>query len=59
MDSDKTDTCEAKSSGPIPGRKEVLFDGYFYDVTDFVKRHPGNVLVKSQTENVCLSTKFS
>jgi len=23
------------------GRREILYDGYLYDVTDFVKRHPG------------------
>lgn len=31
-----------KSIEPTPTRKEVLYDGYFYDVTDFVKKHPGN-----------------
>lgn len=32
------------NTGTIPLRKEILFDGYFYDVTDFVKRHPGTFL---------------
>lgn len=46
MESEKTN-----GSGPIAGRKEVLFDGHFYDVTDFVKRHPGNVLEKLEIKN--------
>ncbi len=34
-------TNGTKNTGAMPARKEVLFDGCFYDVTDFVKRHPG------------------
>lgn len=26
-------------------RKEVLFDGYFYDVTDFITKHPGGSII--------------
>ncbi|KAG4079795.1 hypothetical protein HA402_014926 [Bradysia odoriphaga] len=52
MGSDKTNTfdAETKSSRPVTGRKEVLFDGYFYDVTDFVKRHPGGSIIEYYTK---------
>ncbi|CAL8112297.1 unnamed protein product [Orchesella dallaii] len=29
------------SSGKEKSRLEILYDGYYYDVTDFVRRHPG------------------
>lgn len=29
----------------IADRKEILFDGHFYDVTDFIKRHPGGHVI--------------
>lgn len=31
-------------------RKEILIDGYFYDVTDFVKRHPGGSVIEYYTK---------
>ncbi len=31
-------------------RKELLVDGYFYDVTDFVKRHPGGSIIEFYTK---------
>lgn len=40
----------AKSIGPNPGRKEVLFDGHFYDVTDFIKKHPGGSIIEYYTK---------
>lgn len=40
-----------KSIGPIPGRKEVLFDGNFYDVTDFIKKHPGGSIIEYYTKS--------
>lgn len=46
-----TAKMETKSDGPMTGRKEVLFDGYFYDVTDFVKRHPGGSIIEYYTKN--------
>lgn len=42
---------ETKSIGPIPGRKEVLFDGNFYDVTDFIKKHPGGSIIEYYTKS--------
>ncbi|KAJ6635864.1 Acyl-lipid (8-3)-desaturase [Pseudolycoriella hygida] len=32
-------------------RKEILFDGYLYDVTDFIKRHPGGNIISYYTQN--------
>ncbi len=26
-------------------RKEILFDGYLYDVTDFIQKHPGGSVI--------------
>lgn len=34
-----------------PKRVEVLYDGYYYDVTDFIKRHPGGNIIELYTEN--------
>lgn len=31
-------------------KKEILFDGYFYDVTDFVKKHPGGSIIEYYTK---------
>ncbi|ODN03474.1 Fatty acid desaturase 2 [Orchesella cincta] len=33
------------------GRKEVYFEGYFYDVTDWVKRHPGGRIIEFYTKS--------
>jgi len=30
---------------------EVLYEGYMYDVTDFVKRHPGGTVILFYTES--------
>lgn len=32
------------------GRKEILFDGYFYDVTDFIRKHPGGRIIEFYTQ---------
>jgi fatty acid desaturase len=37
--------------GPAPGAKEILCDGYFYDVTNFVKKHPGGSIIEYYTKN--------
>lgn len=34
----------------MAGRKEILYDGYFYDVTDFIKSHPGGTIIEYYTE---------
>lgn len=26
-------------------RKEILYEGYFYDVTDFIRKHPGGSII--------------
>lgn len=31
--------------------KEVLCDGYFYDVTKFIRRHPGGSIIEYYTEH--------
>lgn len=33
----------------MAARKEILFDGFFYDVTDFVSKHPGGPIIKYYT----------
>lgn len=45
-----SDKINPTQTGPVPGRKEVLFDGNFYDVTDFVKRHPGGSIIEFYTK---------
>lgn len=32
-------------------RKKILCDGFFYDVTDFIKKHPGGNVIAYYTEN--------
>jgi len=29
---------------------EILYDGFFYDVTEFINRHPGGNIIKFYTE---------
>jgi len=41
-----TDTVPQQSTN----RLEILYKGYFYDVTDFVKKHPGGSVIKYYTE---------
>lgn len=36
---------------PPPGTKEILCDGYFYDVTNFVKKHPGGSIIDYYTKS--------
>jgi cytochrome b involved in lipid metabolism len=31
-------------------RLEILYDGYYYDITDFVDKHPGGNVIKFYTE---------
>jgi hypothetical protein len=33
---------------PVP-KKEILYDGYFYDVTSFIDRHPGGYVIEYYT----------
>lgn len=40
-------TGEGKEIKP---KKEVLYEGYFYDVTDWVKRHPGGRIIEFYTK---------
>lgn len=42
---------EMKNLELIAGRKEILFDGYFYDVTDFIKKHPGGRIISYYTNS--------
>lgn len=34
----------------MAGRKEILCDGYFYDVTEFISKHPGGTVIEYYTE---------
>lgn len=45
-----TATTEAMAKEDAP-RKEILYEGYYYDVTDFIQRHPGGIeLLEYYTE---------
>lgn len=35
----------------VSGTKEILCDGYFYDVTNFIDRHPGGSIIKYYTKS--------
>jgi cytochrome b involved in lipid metabolism len=41
---------ESSSSSSLPQRKEILYEGYYYDVTHFIQRHPGGNVIKFYTE---------
>lgn len=34
----------------VAERKEILYDGYLYDVTDFIERHPGGGIITYYTQ---------
>lgn len=34
----------------VKTKKEVLYNGYFYDVTDWVRRHPGGKIIEFYTK---------
>lgn len=42
---------EEKNGYPMSETKEILCDGYFYDVTNFVKKHPGGSIIEYYTQN--------
>lgn len=50
QESCKKENVEGEISERIADRKEILFDGYFYDVTDFIKRHPGGSVITYYTK---------
>jgi len=35
----------------IAPKKEILYDGFFYDVTSFIDRHPGGQVIDYYTNN--------
>ena len=39
------------SESTVSSVKEVLYDGYFYDVTNFVKKHPGGSIIEYYTQH--------
>jgi cytochrome b involved in lipid metabolism len=39
-----------ESSSTLSPRKEILYEGYYYDVTHFIQRHPGGNVIKFYTE---------
>jgi cytochrome b involved in lipid metabolism len=41
---------KGESSSSLPQRKEILYEGYYYDVTHFIQRHPGGNVIKFYTE---------
>lgn len=36
---------------PTTSRKEILYEGFYYDVTDWVKRHPGGKIIEFYTKS--------
>lgn len=46
----KIETKEIESITNGCGTKEILCDGYFYDVTNFISRHPGGSIIKYYTQ---------
>lgn len=46
----KIETKEAESIANGGSTKEILCDGYFYDVTNFISRHPGGSIIKYYTQ---------
>jgi len=42
----KPESCEVSTT-----KKEILCDGYFYDVTEWVKRHPGGKIIEFYTDS--------
>lgn len=41
---------ETKNLEDIVGTKEILCDGYFYDITDFINKHPGGRVIYYYTK---------
>jgi cytochrome b involved in lipid metabolism len=42
------------------GRKEILYEGFFYDISSWIKRHPGGGIIEFYTqpgENATIAIK--
>jgi hypothetical protein len=37
---------DSYNSSPSLEVKEILYDGYYYDVTHFIKKHPGGSIIE-------------
>jgi len=44
---DEGSNRDASSTGE---RKEILYEGYFYDVTEWIRRHPGGKIIEFYTK---------
>jgi len=44
------ETFHEHETEPSPQVKEILYDGYYYDVTSFVKKHPGGSIIDYYTQ---------
>ena len=44
------ETIPERVSEHSPFKKEILYDGYYYDVTNFIKRHPGGTIIDYYTK---------
>lgn len=42
---------DSENGDPMSEIKEILCDGYFYDVTNFIKKHPGGSIIEFYTKN--------
>lgn len=45
------DTLLQEKNAVKIGKKEVLYDGYFYDVTNFIDKHPGGFVIDYYTNS--------
>lgn len=43
-------TISPPVSDSVGERKEVYFKGYFYDVTEWIRRHPGGKIIEFYTK---------
>lgn len=46
----KTAKTDKRNFKHIADKKEILFNGYFYDITDFIEKHPGGNVIYYYTK---------
>lgn len=51
MNSNQVNENGTKTLEDNKDKKEILFDGYFYDVTHFIDKHPGGTVILYYTES--------
>ena len=48
---DATVDALTSTSYQAPVKKELLYEGYLYDVTEWVRRHPGGKIIEFYTQS--------